>query len=339
MVKLVSINVCVRNGVNWIDDCISSLLNQTYSPIEIIIVDDGSTDGSTEKVEFWGKEENITAIVQEPIGLSAARMQALNESKGEWIAITDIDVRPETTWIEQMVLASHSQEGEQVVAVTGRTIFAQGDDIVSRIRSVEIASKYRSRPRRTTLANGPCSMFSREHLEKIGGFNPDWYHAEDMEVSLKLIEDGGTIVYTPDAVVNHVPETGLIRFLRKRKRDARAHVRIHRRYKNTKFDFIGSSWLVLAYSPCLFSALVGLFCLTESYEGGSIVEYLKSIREPYLLFIPLLVWWILAFRSNLKTVVINTRFTMLVILTWSLAIWNGIILGYIDAIFGRKGHS
>ena len=48
---LVSIAVCVRNGVDWIDGCLESLVNQTHSPIEIILVDDGSTDGSKEKSE------------------------------------------------------------------------------------------------------------------------------------------------------------------------------------------------------------------------------------------------------------------------------------------------
>ncbi|MDP6870012.1 MAG: glycosyltransferase [Candidatus Poseidoniaceae archaeon] len=336
---LVSITVCVRNGVNWIDGCMESLLAQTYSPIEIIVVDDGSSDGSRQKVESWGNKEGITAILQNPLGLSAARMAAVENSNGEWVAITDIDVRPESTWIEQMVLASPSQEGEEVVAVTGRTVFAQANDIISRIRSIEIASKYRSRPRRTTLANGPCSMFKREPLLKIGGFNPDWYHAEDMEVSLKLIKEGGTIVYTQEAVVNHVPETGLFRFLHKRRRDARAHVRIHRRYRDIEFDFLGSSWLVLSYAPVLFVAFYSLFLGASTYEGNSLITHLKELREPYFLLIPLGIWWILAFRSNLRSVVINTRFTMLVILGWSLALWQGICLGYLDALLKRRGHS
>ncbi len=50
-------------------------------------------------------------------------------------------------------------DGEDVVAVTGRTVFDEGDDLVSRLRSAEIERKYRSRPRRASLANGPCSMF------------------------------------------------------------------------------------------------------------------------------------------------------------------------------------
>ena len=63
-----------------------------------------------------------------------------------------------------MLESSTSREGEEVVAVTGRTVFGRSDDVISRIRSIEIESKYRSRPRRTKLANGPCSMFNRESL-------------------------------------------------------------------------------------------------------------------------------------------------------------------------------
>ena len=236
---LVTIAVCVRNGLDWIDGCLESLVEQSHSQIEVILVDDGSTDGSQDKVNEWSEHELVTVINQDALGLSAGRMAALDAAKGDWFAITDIDVRPEKDWIERMLEVSKSRSGEDLVAVTGRTVFGQADDVISRIRSVEIESEYRSRPRSTKLANGPCSMFRTEKLRSIGGFDPEWYHAEDMEVSLKLIEAGGTIVYTPNAVVNHVPETGLRRFLQKRKRDARAHVRIHRRYKGVKHDFIG----------------------------------------------------------------------------------------------------
>ena len=262
---LVSVAVCVRDGIDWIDGCMESLVNQTHSPLEIILVDDGSSDGGEQKVRDWSNHELVTVITQDAIGLSAGRMAALEASKGEWFAITDIDVRPESDWIQRMLESSESREGEEVVAVTGRTIFGRADDVISRIRSIEIESKYRSRPRRTKLANGPCSMFNRKRLLEVGGFDPSWYHAEDMEVSLKLIQDGGIIVYTPNAVVNHIPETGLKRFLNKRKRDARAHVRIHRRYKGVKHDFIGSSWIVLWMVPLLALGSFGVSLYAVSY--------------------------------------------------------------------------
>ncbi len=336
---LVSIAVCVRNGVDWIDGCMESLVNQTHSPLEIILVDDGSTDGGKEKVDEWSKHDLVTTIIQGKLVLSAGRMAALDVTKGEWFAITDIDVRPELDWIQRLLESSNSREGEDVVAVTGRTVFGRANDVISRIRSIEIESKYRSRPRRTKLANGPCSMFNRERLMSIGGFDPAWYHAEDMEVSLKLVQDGGTIVYTPDAVVNHVPETGLRRFLEKRKRDARAHVRIHRRYKGINHDFIGSSWIVLWMVPLLGLGAIGVAQYVNNlltFEAvNSEALYYSLTREILLIMILPLLWMISFFRSNLPK---KSLFSTMVLISWSFVLWQGILLGYLDALLRRNGH-
>ncbi len=336
---LVSVAVCVRDGVEWIDGCMESLVNQTHSPLEIILVDDGSIDGGKQKAEEWSNHDLVTVITQDALGLSAGRMAALETSKGEWFAITDIDVRPEADWIQRMLESSESRSGEEVVAVTGRTIFGRSDDVISKIRSVEIESKYRSRPRRTKLANGPCSMFHREKLLDIGGFDPSWYHAEDMEVSLKLVQEGGTIVYTPEAVVNHVPETGLRRFLNKRKRDARAHVRIHRRYKGIRHDFIGSSWIVLWMIPLMVLGVFGLFeyinNLLSYGEVNAESLYYSLSREVLLISIVPLFWLMSFIRSDLPK---RKPYATLVLISWSLALWQGILLGYLDALLGRNGH-
>ncbi|MGB2275602.1 MAG: glycosyltransferase family 2 protein, partial [Candidatus Poseidoniaceae archaeon] len=50
---LVTVTVCVRNGVNWVDGCMQSLLEQTWRPLEIVAVDDGSTDGSGERLQAF----------------------------------------------------------------------------------------------------------------------------------------------------------------------------------------------------------------------------------------------------------------------------------------------
>ena len=336
---LISVAVCVRNGVDWIDGCMESLVQQSHSPLEIILVDDGSTDGSQHKVKEWESHDFVTVINQKPLGLSAGRMSALQVAKGEWFAITDIDVRPEADWIQRMLESSESREGEEVVAITGRTVFGQAKDTISKIRSIEIESKYRSRPRITKLANGPCSMFKRERLLAIGGFDPSWYHAEDMEVSLKLIEDGGIIVYTPNAVVNHIPETGLRRFLNKRKRDARAHVRIHRRYKGVKHDFIGSSWIVLWMVPLLALGSFGISLYVnnlldlEKLDAESF--YLALTREVLLICLLPLFWLSSYVRSDLPK---RSPRAVFVLTSWSIVLWQGILLGYTDALLRRNGH-
>ena len=361
---LISITVCVRDGVDWVDGCLEALKNQTYRPLEIIAIDDGSTDGSTECLEKWHNENSeipVYVLTQPPTGLSSGRQLALENAKGEWVAITDIDVRPEQTWITNLFSESKPVSVEEkVVAVTGRTIFERASDLISKVRSVEIASKYRSRPRSTSLANGPCSMFHRESLIEIGGFNPEWYHAEDMEVSLRLIENGGTIVYAPDALVSHVPESGRKRFLAKRSRDARAHVRIirnfpRRRRKGPDLDFIGSSTIVLMVAPLWISALVSglpfIYSLltTDSLDWNAIKNWwefkmliltisLLILHQFILLRGPLGVVIRGSIRESNQPMIIALLSLRALTLQWSLALWKGLILGVIDTITGKNGH-
>ena len=333
---LVSINVCVRDGVFWVDECLNALVNQTHRPLEIILVDDGSSDGTTMKVEEWGKHELVKSISTSPEGLSAARMSALDASKGTWVAITDIDVRPEPDWVEKMLEQLTTSE-ENVYAVTGRTRFGRADDVVSQVRSIEIETKYQNRSRITSLANGPCSMFLREKLLSIGGFNPEWYHAEDMEVSLLLIQAGGQIIYTPEAIVSHVPETEFSRFFKKRVRDARAHTRIVRKYpskyrQGPGFDFIGSSWLILCMIPLLIMNL-SMIAATQLYD-------IELFSSPYVLsFILLIMWAVLFWRNPIFFVILKKPLSGFVLLVvWSMALWLGIMLGCFDALTKRNGH-
>ena len=360
---LVSVTVCVRDGVDWVDGCLESLTAQTHRPLEIIAIDDGSSDGSKEKLLAWHQEEGeipIRIFTQDAKGLSAGRQLALKQTQGEWVAITDIDVRPEPDWISNMILEIHPIDSqEKVVAITGRTVFEHAGDVVSRVRSVEIATKYRSRPRRTSLANGPCSMFERESLLGIGGFNPTWYHAEDMEVSLRLIANGGTIVYAPDAVVHHVPEIESGRFLAKRRRDARAHMRIIRHFPRGKrqgpeLDFIGSSTFVLTVFPLWIMALVtGIpFLFSFITQPDWTWEDAKYWWQTRLLLATLglmLIHEFILWRGPLGVVnrgaIKQGKWSLLTIfkirnltLRWSIALWQGLFLGINDAIRGTNGH-
>ncbi len=362
----VSVSVCVRNGAHWIEGCLDALLNQTYPHIEILVVNDGSDDGAEAVLSPYHDPDGergfpLTVHHQPPLGLSAGRQWAVEHASGEWVAITDIDVRPEQDWVANMVANIQPlSEQERVVAVTGRTVFEQANDLVSRLRSAEIAAKYRARPRRTSLANGPCSMFHREALMEVGGFDPSWYHAEDMEVSLRLIQAGGTIVYARDALVKHVPETGSAHFLAKRKRDARAHLRIvrhhpKRRRQGPGFDFLGSSTMVL----CLFPLWLGILISGVPFALGLLTGDVPVDSSPFdtwegkvlLVSLGLLVIHeVFLWRGRLgvvnREVMRSTPHNKLIAMfgvrwltfRWSVALWQGLLLGCVDALLGRNGH-
>jgi glycosyltransferase involved in cell wall biosynthesis len=89
---LISIIVPVYNVADYIDRCIESIISQTYKNIEIIIVDDGSTDGSGEICDKWGKKDSrIQVYHQKNEGAASARNFGLTKMKGEFIGFIDSD--------------------------------------------------------------------------------------------------------------------------------------------------------------------------------------------------------------------------------------------------------
>ena len=87
----VSIIVPIFNAELYLDECILSLVNQDYKNIEIILIDDGSTDRSLSICNKYANNENIIFLKQSNKGVSAARNKAINYSTGEYIMFVDSD--------------------------------------------------------------------------------------------------------------------------------------------------------------------------------------------------------------------------------------------------------
>lgn len=88
---LLSIIIPVYNVKPFLHRCVDSVLAQTYSNIEIILVNDGSTDGSEEVCRNYSKQKNVVLVEQKNSGQSAARNAGLDIAKGEYIAFLDSD--------------------------------------------------------------------------------------------------------------------------------------------------------------------------------------------------------------------------------------------------------
>jgi glycosyltransferase involved in cell wall biosynthesis len=86
---VISIVIPTYQHARYLDECIRSVLAQTYSNFEVIVVDDGSTDNTSEVLAKYG--ERIYTIRQDNHGLPAARNTGIRASKGEWIAFLDAD--------------------------------------------------------------------------------------------------------------------------------------------------------------------------------------------------------------------------------------------------------
>lgn len=104
MVRKVSVIVPVFNCEKYLLKCLDSILNQTYKNLEIIVINDGSTDG-TEKIvlDLMNQENRIVYVYQENSGPSEARNNGISLSKGEYLVFIDSDDFVEPTYIELLL--------------------------------------------------------------------------------------------------------------------------------------------------------------------------------------------------------------------------------------------
>ena len=113
--NLVSVIIPVYNVQQYLPQCLESVCNQTYSRIEIIVVDDGSKDTSgTIADEYAEKDERITVIHKANGGLSSARNEGIDHAKGEYYLFVDSDdyIDPET--VERLLGAMLKQDAQLV---------------------------------------------------------------------------------------------------------------------------------------------------------------------------------------------------------------------------------
>lgn len=100
---LVSVIIPVYNVYEWIDQCMGSIIEQTYKDFEVILINDGSTDGSEIKCREWEKKDNrVKVISKENEGLSRARNCGIQNAKGEYLVFVDSDDWVEPTYLEKL---------------------------------------------------------------------------------------------------------------------------------------------------------------------------------------------------------------------------------------------
>lgn len=116
MEKLISIVVCVYNAEKYIHKCLTSLVQQTYKNIEIIIIDDGSPDNCSVICDkYAAKDSRIKVIHQKNAGYGAARNKGISMATGEFIGFVDPDDWVDVNMIDGMVSALNYNDADIVI--------------------------------------------------------------------------------------------------------------------------------------------------------------------------------------------------------------------------------
>lgn len=124
--KLITIIIPVYNTEKYLKKCVMSIVNQTYKNLEIILIDDGSTDSSPMICDTLAEKDNrITVIHQANGGLSSARNTGLDNMHGDYVMFVDSDDYTDTNMIEFLL----NQIGNADISMCGYTDFDENGNL------------------------------------------------------------------------------------------------------------------------------------------------------------------------------------------------------------------
>jgi glycosyltransferase involved in cell wall biosynthesis len=194
----VSIYVPCRNAENHIARTLESVFAQTYQILEVIAVDDGSTD-ETERI----LESFPVQVIRHPrsLGITRTRNTALEHVRGEFVASVDADVILSPNWLERIMT---NFSGGFVGGVGGRTIEMNTESLFGQWmvahRNPDRGKEKDHPPALPTSA----VVYRRKALLEIGGFNDDKrYDHSDLDAAMRVVMIGYRLVYEPQAVCYH----------------------------------------------------------------------------------------------------------------------------------------
>jgi glycosyltransferase involved in cell wall biosynthesis len=186
---LVSVVIPAYNAAKTITRAINSVLAQSYHSIEVIVVDDGSNDDTTECLKSFGK--NVSLISQANKGVSAARNRGVQAAKGEWIAFLDADDEWHPRKLEFQI---------QYLNVLPNLILISTSDVIVRTGQNIAFCEVKEKPKyslwkhkmflRRNDINASSVLVNRKAYETFGGFDEALINGEDRDLWLRLLYNG-----------------------------------------------------------------------------------------------------------------------------------------------------
>jgi len=197
---LVSIIIPVYNGEKYIEECLRSVYQQSYHPIEIIVIEDGSTDNSLNLIKQMPGEKKV--IPQQNKDVSQARNVGIKNSKGQFIAFLDQDDVWEKEKLEKQVNAFR-EEPDMDLVFTDSFKFNDEGEKRHPIDKHKIASQLNDQNLFSTLIRKnvlmpSAVMVKKESIEKAGLFDPGFKTCGDYEMWLRMAALGMKFLYLPE---------------------------------------------------------------------------------------------------------------------------------------------
>ena len=213
---LISVVILNWNGAACIEDCLQSVIASTYHPIEIIVVDNGSTDDSLKLIQKYS-QVHLVALA-ENLGYAAGNNVGFRHANGTYVVALNNDVAVDADWLNQPSALFEKYPAIGIVAC--RQMNYDDRSIIDCLyaypghallfepmghgKSYEAANPLQGMPGQVIAANGAAAIYRKTMLDQLAGFDESYYaYHEESDLCMRAFLRGWKCVYAPDAVVYH----------------------------------------------------------------------------------------------------------------------------------------
>ncbi len=267
------------NGLEFLGPCLDSLRAQTADDFTVLVVDNGSTDGSVE----WLRENNVPSVLMpENTGFCAAVNTGIKASETKYVILLNNDTIASPEFVAE--LESVMERGKNVFSANSMMVryddperIDDAGDMYSIMgwayqRGIDHPVKEYFRPCRIFASCGGASIYRRDVFEEIGYFDEMHFaYLEDIDIGYRAKLYGYENVYCPDAVVRHIGSATSGSKYNPFKVRISARNNIYLNYKNM------SNWQLIVNSPALTAGIIvkGVFFAKQGY----LKDYLGGLFE------------------------------------------------------------
>jgi glycosyltransferase involved in cell wall biosynthesis len=181
----VSVIIPAYNAMNYLPQTVESVLKQTFTDFELIIVNDGSSDG----IEQWVDtitDNRIRLISQKNQGTATARNTGIAHAKGAYIAFLDSDDLWEVSNLEKQVYCLNNNPDVGLVYVWVKSIDAEGNDLAQIYGNDAEGDVWEKLLQENIIRTGSAAMVRSDCFEKSGVFDQNLKFAEDWEMWIRI---------------------------------------------------------------------------------------------------------------------------------------------------------
>lgn len=221
----VSVIIVNYNGKRYVDRCVAAVFRNVHPNYEVIVVDNGSDDGSVPLLRTqYGSRDNFKLVVLGlNFGPAAARNKAIEKATGKYLALLDNDTVPESDWLIEPVKAMEADatlgacqckllllNNPKQLDYTGDYISQYGF-LVQRVETGETDVGQSDKRVEILSAKSAAMIISRQAFDRAGGFDPDYFiYVEETDLGWRTWLAGFRIIFIPESRVLHEFGTSLV---------------------------------------------------------------------------------------------------------------------------------